>query len=606
MLRIPRRERGAARRRFLNTGTALAGSAVLAIGLMATHSIATEAPINLMLRGSDSQAQKPTALRRSQSHATPSTGLRGSVSSRHKQQVQPNGQRNFLRGSSAAGQSAAGQSTAVTAGGDTDPLVTASYAAPDQAVEETGFLDDLGSTLLYLRDNVVPVILFRGTRDAVQERNVTYSIPEAGPLRHSMMHVANAYGGLRSGQAGVGDTVSAALRGSYSARARLERANVDRARVHGAMAAFLPRVEATVTGSANGQGGVSTSSVNSTGEIVSAGVEVQLPLYTSGVNRNLLGSAKYTARASAYSFMAEEHRVALEAVTAHINLRLQRRVERILGSNVNAMQRIASIARRLFEAGDSSRTDIAIADANVESARSERDLARRTREETQADYESLTGKHAPRKLAAARLTGLLPKTREAAIEEGLRYNPTLAAVTNTAAASQHTAKAERGRFGPQVNAFGSYNRDLYRSTPSSSDSDWSVGVRLRMPLFDATMAPTVNAARHEALERGYQALDQARLVERQIERQWTAYQSARRRVAIISRQVNAIATGLEGARREFKAGFRAVTDVLDEQVKLARAQIQLETVRHEEMLAAHELAFTIASPRLAQLALARR
>lgn len=605
MLRILRRDKGAARRRFLSTGTTLAGSAALVAGLLATHSIATEAPLNLMLRGSDSHGQVSTGLRNSQSHQTSAVGLRGAVNGRHKQPVDQISQPGGLRGSTTGA-----QTRAALPGVGVHPMTTATHETAPVAThsmepQETGFLDDLGSTLLYLRDNIVPVVLFRGSRDAVQERNVTYSIPKAGPLRHSMMHAANTYEGLRSAQAGVGDTVSAALRGSYSARARLERANVDRARVHGAMAAFLPRVEATITGSANGQGGVSTSSVNNTGEIVSAGVEVQMPLYTSGVNLNLLRSAKYTARASAYSFMAEEHRVALEAVTAHINLRLQRRVENILGRNVNSMQRIASIARRLFEAGDSSRTDIAIADANVESARSERDLARRTREETQADYESLTGKHAPRKLAAARLTGLLPKTRDAAVDEGLRHNPTLAAATNTAAASRHTAKAERGRYGPQVNAFGSYNRDLYRSTPSSSDTDWSVGVRLRVPLFDATMAPTVNAARHEALERGYQALDQARLVERQIERQWTAYQSARRRVAIISRQVNAIAAGLEGARREFKAGFRAVTDVLDEQVKLARAQIQLETVRHEEMLAAHELAFTIASPRLAKLASAR-
>lgn len=560
------------KRRSLKAGTVLGGCLLLTTALVATHSIATEAPINLMLRGSDAHDRTTTA----------SVGLRGSDGGQHKQPVYglPGvgddvlpGARDELRG----------------------------HVEP----QETGFLDDLGSTLLYLRDNIVPVLLFRGSTDAVSERNVTYTIPEAGPLRHSMMHVANAYDGLRSGQAGVGDTVSSALRGSYSARARLERANVDRARIHGAMAAFLPRVEATITGSSNGQGGTSTSSTSSSGDIVSAGVEVQLPLYTSGVNRNLLRSAQHTAKASGYSYVAEEHRVALEAVTAHINLRLNRKVEAILARNVGAMEKIAVIARRLFEAGDSSRTDIAIADANVQSARSERDLARKTREETQADYESLTGNHAPRKLAAARLTGLLPKSRDEAVAEGLRHNPTLAAASETATASRATAKAERGRYGPQVSAFGSYNRDLYRSVETSSDTDWSVGVRLRVPLFDATMAPTVNAARHEALERGYQALDQARLVERQIERQWTAYQSAKRRVGIVSRQTKAIGAGLEGARREFKAGFRAVTDVLDEQVKLARAQIQLESVRHEEMLAAHELAFTIASPRLAQLASTR-
>jgi len=151
-----------------------------------------------------------------------------------------------------------------------------------------------------------------------------------------------------------------------------------------------------------------------------------------------------------------------------------------------------------------------------------------------------------------------------------------------------------------------YNRDLYRSVPSATDEDWSVGVRLTVPLFDATLAPNVNAAKHEALENGYRALDQGRLIERQVERQWTAYQSANRRSTIVRKQVDAISKSVDGARKEFAAGFRSVSDVLTEQVKLARAQITLETVLHERLLAAYELAFSTANPNLKNLAQASR
>lgn len=478
----------------------------------------------------------------------------------------------------------------------------ADYSDAHTSHKKSGFLNDVGSTFLYLRDNIVPVLTFRGSTDAVSERNVTYTLPAKGTLRHSMMHSANVYEGLRGGKASIGDTISTALRGSYSARARLERANVDRARVHGAVANFLPKVEATLSGSRNSISTTSSTNSGSTGDIAGIGVQLTMPLYTSGVNRNLLGQAKHVSAASDYSYLAEEHRVALEAVTAHINLRLNRRVEQILARNVSAMQQIAVGARKLFIAGDTSRTDIAIADANVQSAKAERDLARKSREETQADYESVTGKHAPKRLGSSKVGHLVPASRDDAVAMALQYNPTLAASLHTALASKHAAKAERGRFGPQVSLTGSYNRDLYRSIPSSSDEDWSVGVRLSVPLFDATLAPSVNAAKHEALENGYRALDQSRLVERQIERQWTAYHSANRRLSIVQKQVKAIEKSVNGARREFEAGFRSVTDVLNEQIKLARAQITLETVRHERMLAAYELAFTTANPNLKQLA----
>ena len=115
----------------------------------------------------------------------------------------------------------------------------------------------------------------------------------------------------------------------------------------------------------------------------------------------------------------------------------------------------------------------------------------------------------------------------------------------------------------------------------------------------------MNAARHEALEAGYRALDQSRLIERQIKRQWTAYHSAARRTGIVGRQVKAVAVSVEGSRREYQAGFRAITDVLNDQIKLARARITLETARHERMLAAYELAFTSAHPGVRELALAR-
>ncbi|MEE9375135.1 MAG: TolC family protein [Rhizobiaceae bacterium] len=476
---------------------------------------------------------------------------------------------------------------------DRDELAIEDQASPS-------FLSDMGSALFYLRDNIVPVALFRGSTDAVSDRNVTYTMPARGVLRYSMMHNTNLYEGLRGRSAGVGDTVATALRGSYSARARLERANVDRARIHGALANFLPKVTATIDASISSPSS-SSSSTGPGGRIVGGGIEVAMPIYTSGVNLNTYRQAQHISRASDYSYLAEEHRVALEAITAHVNLRLNRKIENTLRQNTRAMQRIASIARKLFAAGEASKTDIAIADANVESARAEQDLARKTREETQSDYESVTGKHAPARLQLPNYKQYIPRSLEDAVDMAMRYNPTIAASLHAAVAGKHAARAERGRYGPQINLYGNYNRDLYHSTPSSGGDEWRIGVRLKVPLFDMTIAPNVNAARHEALESGYRALDQGRLVERQIERQWTAYHSATRRTKIIQRQVNALRISVKGARREFQAGFRSITDVLTDQIKLARAQITLESVRHEKMLAAYELAFTTANPRLRDL-----
>ncbi|MEP1205818.1 MAG: TolC family protein [Rhizobiaceae bacterium] len=460
--------------------------------------------------------------------------------------------------------------------------------------------EDVGSALSFLRRNFIPTLLFRGPKRAISDRSISYTIPSRASLRHSMLHSANMYEGLRGAEAGVGDTIALALRGSYSARAQIEGAAADRARVHGALANFLPKINGTVNASYASQEG--SSSYSDRVEQITTGIEVSMPLYASGVNVNTYKQAKHVSLASDHSYLAEEYRVALEAVAAHINLRLNRRIERTLQTNVAAMKRIAHIARKLYEAGDASRTDIAIARANVESARAEVDLARKTREETLSDYESFTGSYAPAKLLAPSFASYVPATAEQAVQMAVSNNPALVASLHTALASGYAAKIERGKYGPKVDLYGAYNEPLYTSSATDQQADWNIGVRLKVPLFDATLAPSVGAARHEALEAQYRALEQARVVERQVRRQWTAYKSADRRVKIVARQVRAVSASVEGARREYEAGFRSISDVLNDQVKLARAKITLESARHEQMLAAYEIAFTTAHPSIRHLA----
>ena len=179
------------------------------------------------------------------------------------------------------------------------------------------------------------------------------------------------------------------------------------------------------------------------------------------------------------------------------------------------------------------------------------------------------------------------------------------AARHTAIASRHNARAVRGRFGPQIDAFGRYDKYLLDSQQDNRKDDYTIGVRLRVPLIDFSTVPTIDAARHEAAENGYKALERGRLLKRQVERQWSGYQSAKRRVQIARRQVNAVAKGLKGVRKEYQAGLRSITDVLNDQVKLARAEITLETALHEKTLLAYELAFSTSQPEIRQLAMAR-
>jgi len=400
-------------------------------------------------------------------------------------------------------------------------------------------------------------------------------------LRRSMMHSVGYESGLGSDHASISESISSTLRGSYATRSRLERLNAEKARLHGAVANFLPTVNLTVEAAKSKRDSIIAGPFDQ--DQVDANVEVTVPIFTSGVNTNTLRQARHVSMAASYSYLAEEQVAALEAVAAHVNLRLNRKIVRSLKKNVVALDKLKVVAERLFAAGDASRTDIAIAQANVERARSEVNVARRTLDETRADYESLTGRKAPNKLSLSKPESLVPGDLESAIETALRNNPNLLAAEHSALASKHNAKIVRGQFGPQVNGFGNFQANLHNTVDPDPDNTWSVGVRMTVQ---------------------YRALEQGRVLRRQITRQWAAYQSAARRVGILQRQVNAVRTSVDGTRREYEAGFRSISDVLNDQVRLTSAQISLETTRHEKILAAYEIAFATSHEGVQHLALA--
>ena len=458
----------------------------------------------------------------------------------------------------------------------------------------TDDLRGMARSALRALPGLVPADGFRGARD---RQGIVVDAGERPILRHALRGHAPGTRPADARPAGEGTaaaSIAQALRGSHSASARLQRSHADRARVHAALGAFLPQVRGVVEGVHGPQTrSLEGETVTRAETGVTAGIELSMPLFASGANLALYRQARATARSSDLSYLAEEQKVALDALAAHVNLRLNRRIEATLKRNVEAMQRIATAARRLFQAGDASRTDIALAQANVESARAELDLARKSREEVEIDFETLTGRPAPARLDLPVTRALMPATLADARAATLRLNPTIAAAHARADAQEQAARAETARFGPRVDLSGSVDHDIYDSAGTGgaggADAQWNIGVTLRVPLFDATRSATVQAARHEAREQRHRALDESRELLRTLARTWSSWRSAERRIAIAERQVAAVSRSLEGARREYRAGYRSITDVLGDQVKLARARITLEEARHEAALRASDV-----------------
>ncbi|MEM1318540.1 MAG: TolC family protein, partial [Pseudomonadota bacterium] len=186
-----------------------------------------------------------------------------------------------------------------------DPIATGSIRTTQHgAHHQTGPISDLtkgpatrgsivydaGEALGEAAANPPPLMALRNTIKADDDRRHVAHLNPRPVLRRSMTHDARGNPGIRGTRVAVADTVSSALRGSYSAKARLARAEVDRARVRSALTAFLPRITGTAEA---GYSGDATTLDYRDNDAVSVGAELTMPLFTSGVNINTYRQARH-------------------------------------------------------------------------------------------------------------------------------------------------------------------------------------------------------------------------------------------------------------------------------------------------------------------------
>ena len=446
-------------------------------------------------------------------------------------------------------------------------------------------LPALGEGLSHTRRNAVPALTLRGSdMDApVPDGTSAPALPGLGLAGTTDFDAPDGT---------VTATVGAALRGSLETRRAEAAARAARANSHAAALSFLP----TVTGAI--EYGDAPNTARPIGAVARqqstvASVEANLPIFTSGRLLNQLQQARSLSMAADMNFLAAERKAGLDAALAHVNVRLQRRIVRAVSRHRDALARVATVAKALYRAGEVSRTDVAIARANVEALAADRADAQRRLEDAVATYGSLTGREVPGKLvlpdAGSYAEG--SDSLQSVIAAAVADNPTLAAQSHGAQALSHAALAERGRFGPQVSAYANANSALSHSTLPDTGDAYAFGVRLTMPLVAPSAIASVTAAKEEAVAARYGVLEAERVLRRRVAGLWNAREAAARREAAFRRQLAEIGITVKGTLREYEAGFRSITDVLEAQVKELEAQVALEGAIHERASASLRLDF---------------
>ena len=333
------------------------------------------------------------------------------------------------------------------------------------------------------------------------------------------------------------------------------------------------------------------------------GLTAVTPIYQGGRVAAQVESAESRVSAGRAQLQGVEQSILLDTVTAYMDvLRYNAEIE-LSRSSERVVRRQLQAAQDRLDVGEVTRTDVAQAEARLAQAGAERVAAEGGMMSARAFFRQVIG-GPPVALSWPPVPMGLPETEEGALAIAAEGNPSIAASSFIAQASEAEIEVAAATLRPQVSIVGDVRQRFDSSELIESSADVSLMATVRVPIYQGGAANArIRQSKQIAAQRRLE-LDQARrAVQEQVAHAWRALTSARAQIAAFESQVAAAAVALDGVEQETRVGLRTTLDVLDAEQEHFKAQINLVRAQREEIVAAYQLKAAIGALTARQLGL---
>jgi outer membrane protein len=374
----------------------------------------------------------------------------------------------------------------------------------------------------------------------------------------------------------LADTLVAAYRHSNlleQNRALLRAADED---VVQAVSRVLPVLRFATTALARHEqsaiGGGPTTTTNTAR--LSAQLSAEMTLIDFGRGELGIRIAREQVLATRASLVAVEQQVLLSAVRAYLNVRSGRQTLALRRNNVELIEQELRAARERFSLGDSTRTDVAIAEARLAAAQSALSAAEGDVAVSREEFNFVVGRY-PGSLSAPPAVPRLPRSLAEAQEIARRNHPAILQAQHQVSVADLAAQsATLERYGAVTGQVG-VGVDTSRLTGGIQRNglDASASVTWSVPLYSGGRIPSVERqtiARQDAQRAAlHQTVAQ---VMQSVGSNWAQLAVSRARVAASDSQIEASRSAYEAVRAEAELGSRTTLDVLNAEQELLDAQ----------------------------------
>ena len=316
------------------------------------------------------------------------------------------------------------------------------------------------------------------------------------------------------------------------------------------------------------------------------GIGLSQNLYTGGRIGHAISAAEAGVLAGREQLRGVEQGVLAAVIQAYVDVRRDMEILTIRQDNLTVLRRQLDESNARFEVGEITRTDVAQSQARL--AQSEADLAQAQAQlsVSRAAYAAVVGQ-APANLEAPAALPGVPTDFDAALDVGLVENPSVRAAQYSLQAAEARVAAARSEFLPSVRATASYGGNGDLSDFDLADrTAFTAGASVSVPLFTGGLNRSRVAQALETANAAQIDLEgEKRGVLQDVSTAYAQLVSARSTVTAGEQAVAAASVAAEGVRQEAQVGLRTTLDVLNQELELRAAQVQLVSARRNEYVA---------------------
>jgi outer membrane protein len=302
-----------------------------------------------------------------------------------------------------------------------------------------------------------------------------------------------------------------------------------------------------------------------------ANLIVEQLLYDSGATALGVDVAKETVLATRQTLISIEQQVLQRAVEAYMGIVEANEFVALRQNNLRVLTQELRAAENRFEVGEVTRTDVALAEAQLAQARSGLATAQGNLTIAEEEYRNVVG-HKPGRLAPPPKLPNLNNNIEAAKLKAVRNHPSMLSVQHQVAAADLAIRRAEAQKRPTISAQGILSLDKDLGTDNFTTGA-SVGLNASGTLY-------AGGSRSSAVRRAHAQRDAQRgnlhvvrhNVQQNVGVAYAQLSSAKASLAASERQIRAARIAFRGVREEATLGARTTLDVLDAEQALLDAE----------------------------------